>query len=314
MHMTSTNRSHSELDEAPAGGSSREQAHGGLRDADTTKRFRTVPRLGRRGEGRGREMRGWAMHRGGVARLLVAFAICGSLVASGCGGSKHAGAGGSPGVPQGASGGGVVASVAGRAITKATLEHWIPIEAVISEVAFPHAPVPLGLVPDPPAYSACISYRRSKAVAAGGAVPSIVTVKRECEARYQQVRSHMLQILISFQWLDLAAGSEGVVVTSSEVRSMFERFRREQIGDQAALRAYLKYTKETLADELLVSRADLIGTRLLKKAERKYGVKGIRRHEEEFAHLWASKTSCTRGYVIPECREYHGTAAPEGSI
>jgi hypothetical protein len=53
MHMTSTNRSHSELDEAPAGGSSREQAHGGLRDADTTKRFRTVPRLGRRGEGRG---------------------------------------------------------------------------------------------------------------------------------------------------------------------------------------------------------------------------------------------------------------------
>ena len=41
-------------DEAPAGGSSREQAHGGLRDADTTKRLLKVPRLrrGRWGEGR----------------------------------------------------------------------------------------------------------------------------------------------------------------------------------------------------------------------------------------------------------------------
>jgi hypothetical protein len=37
-------------DEAPAGGSSREQAHGGLRDADTTKRLLKVPRLGRGGE------------------------------------------------------------------------------------------------------------------------------------------------------------------------------------------------------------------------------------------------------------------------
>lgn len=45
-------------DEAPAGGSSREQAHGGLRDADTTKRLRKVPRLGRGGEGRGTLARG----------------------------------------------------------------------------------------------------------------------------------------------------------------------------------------------------------------------------------------------------------------
>ena len=40
-------------DEAPAGDSSRDQAHGGPRDADSTERFRKVPRLGRGGEGRG---------------------------------------------------------------------------------------------------------------------------------------------------------------------------------------------------------------------------------------------------------------------
>ena len=40
-------------DEAPGGDSSRDQAHGGPRDADSTERFRKVPRLGRDGEGRG---------------------------------------------------------------------------------------------------------------------------------------------------------------------------------------------------------------------------------------------------------------------
>jgi hypothetical protein len=41
-------------DEAPAGDSSRDQAHGGLKDAGISDRFRKVPRLGRGGEGRGR--------------------------------------------------------------------------------------------------------------------------------------------------------------------------------------------------------------------------------------------------------------------
>lgn len=38
-------------DEAPAGDSSRDQAHGGLKDAGISDRFRKVPRLGRGGEG-----------------------------------------------------------------------------------------------------------------------------------------------------------------------------------------------------------------------------------------------------------------------
>jgi hypothetical protein len=37
-------------DEAPAGDSSRDQAHGGLKDAGISDRFRKVPRLGRGGE------------------------------------------------------------------------------------------------------------------------------------------------------------------------------------------------------------------------------------------------------------------------
>ena len=59
VDMTLINQSHSQLDEAPVGGSSREQAYGGLRDVETTKRFRTVRRLGGGGEWRG---------RGGMAR------------------------------------------------------------------------------------------------------------------------------------------------------------------------------------------------------------------------------------------------------
>jgi hypothetical protein len=42
-----------ELDEAPAGDSSRDQAHGGPIDADSTERFGKVPRLGRDGAERG---------------------------------------------------------------------------------------------------------------------------------------------------------------------------------------------------------------------------------------------------------------------
>ena len=46
-------------DEAPAGDSSRDQAHGGLKDAGISDRFRKVPRLGRGGEAR-RESGEWA--------------------------------------------------------------------------------------------------------------------------------------------------------------------------------------------------------------------------------------------------------------
>jgi hypothetical protein len=82
-------------DEAPAGGSSREQAHGGLRDADTTKRLLKVPRLGRGGEGRGRDGAGKDGEQwcggcvGGAASLWLWRSLrswCVSWSVEGCGG------------------------------------------------------------------------------------------------------------------------------------------------------------------------------------------------------------------------------------
>ena len=53
----------------------------------------------------------------------------------------------------GGSSGEIVARVEGSSISKAMLDHWIPIEAVLTYELYPRKPVPNGVVPVPPNYT-----------------------------------------------------------------------------------------------------------------------------------------------------------------
>lgn len=235
--------------------------------------------------------------------LAVGVALALLLVISGCGGG-------------GGARDGVAAEVNGKTVSTASLEHWIPIEAVISRESVPTHPVPPGEVPDPPRYTNCIAYERHVAATTPGEslVLSAKQLKAQCRERYKAVREHMLQILISFQWLEAEAATMGVEVSNDEVQQAWDRFKAEALGGDPGLKKYLKYTGATLQDELLVVKMDQLSLKLQKKVIAERGISGARKYYEAFPRRWAAKTSCSKGYVIPECKQYKGPKPPEPSI
>jgi hypothetical protein len=210
-----------------------------------------------------------------------------------------------------------VAEVDGQKISKATLDHWVPIEAVISREVYPERPPPSGVIPDPPSYSACVGYTKSiraSGVEAPDPSTQSLSPKAECKQRYAALRKHMLQILITYQWLIAESAAQGVKVSDAEVRQNLERYEREQFGSKAKFRRFLKYTHQTVADELLVIRIDQLSTRLQKKILAERGKAGAIEYYKRFPEVWTAKTDCRAGYVIPECKQYRGPEAPEASI
>ena len=230
-----------------------------------------------------------------ILPLSVLAAII-ALALAGCGSSPSA-----------------IATVAGQTVDRETLEHWVPIEAAIDHGILPQAPLPKGEVPDPPHYSACIHYLEHKArtTPSHPPVPSRSALLRQCRTRYEGVREHMLQILITFAWVIAETKALNLHVSDHEAAKEFARYKKEVFKTEKAFRNYLRYTGETLADELLISKMDLLSTKLQSKIVAERGINGARRYYADFPKRWAAKTSCKPGFVVPQCRQYKGTTEPE---
>jgi hypothetical protein len=239
--------------------------------------------------------------------LVTAVAAC-ALLASGCGGTGSGKSAATKDRPAD-----TIAEVSGGFVTKHELEHWLPVEAVLASTdPVPTKAVPAGLIPDPPAFEACARYEGTYNLKASG--ETTPALKRRCAARYESIRRHMLTILVTFQWLSREAAHQGIRLTNAEVEREVARYEGEQFHSDAAFKAFLRYSGETLADELLVSRMDELGTRLQQKVVAERGVAGARKFFTEFPRRWKRVTSCRSGYVIPNCREYKGPAPPEPSV
>lgn len=228
-----------------------------------------------------------------VAGAFLAAAIAGF---AGCGGGA----------------GDAVVRVAGRSISRATVEHWIDVEAVISDELIPrHAP-PKGLVPDPPAFANCIAYQRTHdlKLPAGNGPRLTAALKDECRRRYEAVRQHVLQLLITFQWLAGEGTARGVKVSAAEVRQALARFRRESFTSYAGYRNYFRYSGETVADEMMVLKSNLIATKL-EQSLTAQGAAALAAFARDFPRRWVPRTSCRAGYVVPDCRQYKGPLSPQ---
>jgi hypothetical protein len=231
--------------------------------------------------------------------LLAACALCSILAFAACGDP------GSRGNP-------IVARVDGQSITKAALEHWTDVEAVLAYETEPKHPIPSGIVPDPPTYSQCTAYlERTTSPEPGQAVLTRPQLKRQCEERRRSLQRHVLDILLTYYWLRGDAAEQDVRVTSGEVKQTLDRI----FQNARAYRRYLAITGERAADERLIIEKDLLDTRLLQIAEAKAGKgpKSVREHERTlvtaaraFTKKWKARTSCAAGYVVTECKQYKG--------
>jgi foldase protein PrsA len=240
--------------------------------------------------------------------LMFAFTVAAGVGLAACGGGLS---------------GDAVAQVGADSISKATLEHWTSVEFVTDRESNAQQPVPAGVVPDPPRYTACIAHLRPSAQAATKSQPqsSTARLRRECERSYQTVQQHVLNVLIVFDWQIEEAAHQHLKLTDAEVKQQYKRFIHERFPNQGELQRYLTNTGESLSDELLRMKIDLIGTKLTDKALAKLGGINTPQQQQAFASStteyikrWVAKTTCRPGYIVSNCKQYKGPLAPDPRI
>jgi foldase protein PrsA len=220
----------------------------------------------------------------------------------------------------------VVARVAGvGSINKATLDHWIPVEAVLLYQQEPTSPVPKGVIPDPPDYTACIAYLGSlpQKIGENGPKPTVVQLKGRCVQRSRELKVITLNTLIGWDWTIGAGLALGMKVSDAEVRKRLEEVNKRIFPTKAQFANYLKITRQTVTDMLFRSRVQLFEAKLIQEraALEKRLPSGLPAQQRQAAIAkfmksispgkeWAAKTSCREGYVVSACKEYKGSLPP----
>jgi foldase protein PrsA len=203
------------------------------------------------------------------------------------------------------------AAVAGRTVSKTAVAHWLSVEAIISREPNPQQPVPKGEVPDPPRYTACVAYMQATTPQAPSTPMKRTTaeLKGECQKRYEAVRQRVIEILITYAWLSAEAAGQGITVSDSEVAQRFAAAKRERYPTEATFQRFLKYSGETLSDELFLQRFGLLVSKLDQKLISK-GIPSATQFTRAFPRRWAAKTNCSPEYIVPDCRQYKGSLPP----
>lgn len=195
----------------------------------------------------------------------------------------------------------VIESFDGHTLTRATLEHWIPIEAIIGQNLYQSVPPPPGMVPDPPHYTACINYER--AVKPSATTLTTSYLKEACEKRLAHVREHMQQLLIDYQWMETEAERQHITITPQTLQKAYNLNKQTP--------AYRNATGETIPDELKIITFELQGQALQQKTLHEHGIAALRIFMHQYPRQLAAQTNCNPQYITPECKQYTGPEPPE---
>jgi foldase protein PrsA len=182
-----------------------------------------------------------------AVRLTLALAALAApaVLVAGCGG-----------VP-----GNAVAEVDGNAIEKTAYDHWINVAARSSGQGAAAA------VPVPPDYTACIATKRKTTPKPAKGQPKVTDdqLKTQCKQEYEQLRNQVLQLLISFQWLEGEAKAQGITITDDEVKKSFDQQKKQSFPKDADYAKFLKDSGQSEADILLQVKADLLASKIRDK-------------------------------------------------
>jgi foldase protein PrsA len=177
--------------------------------------------------------------------LRLSLALCAlaatAAVAVGCGG-----------VP-----GNAVAEVDGQAIEKDSFEHWMNIAAKTSGQ-------PNAQVPDAPEFTQCVAEKRKTAPkpAKGQPKTSDEDLKNQCKQEYEALRDQVLQLLVSFEWIQGQAEEMNVSVSDAEVKKSFDQQRKQSFPKDADYKKFLKDSGQSEEDVMLRVRLDLLSNKI----------------------------------------------------
>jgi foldase protein PrsA len=178
-------------------------------------------------------------------RLRALLALCAislpAMIVAGCGG-----------VP-----GNAVAEVDGAPIEKQDFDHWMNVAAKSGG----------GAVPEPPNYQACVAEARKNLPKPGKGTPKTTDaqLRTQCKEQYDQLRTQVLNLLISFEWIEGEAQEQNVKVTDAEVRKSFEQQRKQSFPKDADYQKFLKDSGQTEEDILQRVRLDALSNKIRDK-------------------------------------------------
>jgi foldase protein PrsA len=119
--------------------------------------------------------------------------------------------------------GNAVATVDGQAITKSDFTHWMNVAAKTSGQTST-------TVPDPQdGYQKCIAARRKATPKPAKGQPKVTDaqLKAQCAQEYDTLRQQILQLLISFKWIEGQASSMGLKVSDADVKKAFQQQKKQ---------------------------------------------------------------------------------------
>src|SRR5215210_3111263 len=143
-----------------------------------------------------------------ILLALGAFFVPASIVA-GCGG-----------VP-----GNAVAEVDGNAIEKSSFDHWLTVASRSGGQASAAAP-------KPPKFTECIKQKRKTTPKPAKGQPKVTDgqLKSQCKQEYNALRDQVLQLLVSFEWIEGEAKAQNIKVSDKEIQKTFDKQKKERFA------------------------------------------------------------------------------------
>jgi foldase protein PrsA len=156
--------------------------------------------------------------------------------------------------------GNAVAEVDGTAIEKNDFEHWLNVAAKSGGQATAAAP-------KPPDYAACVNQKRKTTPKPAKGQPKVTDsqLKTQCKQEYESLRDQVLQLLISFEWIEGEAEEMNIKVSDAEVKKSFDKQRKEAFPKDADFQKFLKDSGQTEEDIIQRVRLDTLSTKIREK-------------------------------------------------
>jgi foldase protein PrsA len=209
-------------------------------------------------------------------RYFALLALCAlflpAAILAGCGG-----------VP-----GNAVADVDGTTIEKQEFDHWLNVAAKSSGSS----------VPKPPDYATCVSTARKNLPKPGEGQPKTTDaqLKNQCKTQYEQLRNQVLQLLISFEWIEGEAAEQNVKVTDAEVKKSFDQQRKQSFPKDADYEKFLRESGQTEQDIIRRVRLDTLSNKIRDKV-----IKGEDKVTDKQISTYYDKNKAT--FARPESRD-----------
>jgi len=182
-----------------------------------------------------------------AARIVLSIAAVAGV------GATFAACGGVPG--------NAVATVDGEAIDKQDFSHWMTVAAKSTGQAN-------AAVPDPQTgYAKCVAAKRKATPAPAKGQPKVTDtqLKTQCKQEYEQLRNQVVQLLISFKWIQGEADAQNVKVTDAEVKKSFEEQKKQSFPKEADFQKFIKQSGQTQEDILTRVKLDLLANKIREK-------------------------------------------------